>query len=56
VFQNPLQPISAALAAIIANGKTTKSDRHKTVKPRLSLKPGNTEGVLSNNIMAIVRI
>ena len=46
-----LKSISAAFAAIIANGKTTRSDRHNTVRPRLILKPGSTLGVLSNNMV-----
>ncbi|KLR77306.1 hypothetical protein M717_04720 [Neisseria gonorrhoeae SK33414] len=50
MFRKPPQPISAAFAAIIANGKTTKSEKHNTVRPRLSLKPGSTPGVLSGNI------
>ncbi|KLS98564.1 hypothetical protein M671_02410 [Neisseria gonorrhoeae CH811] len=48
MFRKPPQPISAA---IIANGKTTKSEKHNTVRPRLSLKPGSTPGVLSGNMV-----
>ena len=51
VCQNEEKPMPATVTAIMANGSTTSSDRHRTVIPRLMLKPGSTLGVFNRRMV-----